>query len=325
MKNDVCSKFRKLQWKLCGFYYIFPAFFLGIALIVLGVVALATEKAEVVDLAEARKQGIRPSSYDTIYLDVTSISEQFRYREQNRHRSDAKDYLIEDINGNKYILRVFCSGHTFLEQAQRQLEKNNSPEFSIRIVAYVGMYEKSDIESIIETFNLDLSAEDFRIIYGDYLINFDGTGTPPKDVFPYEILFIGVICSGITGVLLAYRSRNLNSSIKEIKTPFSEKILLSELKNADGIFKKYNLYLGSRFLFLKPQGVIVSYDEIETIKCYDKVIMKIPMVAYNYLITMYTKSGRKIVFGSISSEIKPERNFKMAIIVKEEIQRHIEN
>ena len=90
------------------------------------------------------------------------------------------------------------------------------------------------------------------------------------------------------------------------------------------IFKKYNLYLGAGFLFFKPQGVIVPYDEIETIHCYDKVITKIPMATYNYLNTMHTNSGRKIVFGSISSELKPERYFKMAMIVKAEIQKHIE-
>ena len=73
-----------------------------------------------------------------------------------------------------------------------------------------------------------------------------------------------------------------------------------------------------------PLDEVLGNTSIE-IKCHDKMIMKIPMVAYNYLITMYTKSDRKIVFGSISSEIKPERNFKMAIIVKEEIQKHIEN
>ena len=324
MKDSFHPTFRKLRWKLCGFYYIVPIFLLGIAVIVWGAVALETEKSEVVDLAEARKQGIRPSSYDTIYLDITSISEQFRHREHNRHRSDANDYLIEDINGNKYILRVFCSGQKLLEQAQRQLEQNKNPENSVRITAYVGMYENSDIEPIIDAFHLNMSAEDFRIIYGDYLINFDGTGKPLKDVFPYEILFIGIVISGIACVLLVRRSRNFSASIKEIKTPVSEKILLSELKNADAIFKKYNLYLGAGFLFLKPQGVIVPYDEIETIHCYDKVIMKIPMAAYNYLITMHTNSGREIVFGSISSEIKPERYFKMAMIVKAEIQKHIE-
>ena len=151
-----------------------------------------------------------------------------------------------------------------------------------------------------------------------------------------QILFILAFCScwnhlGLLFLLelfcfspFEFERHQKDSSIKEIKTSISEKILLSELKNADGIFKKYNLYLESRFLFLKPQGVIVSYNEIETIKCYDKVIMKIPMAAYNYLITMYTKSGRKIVFGNISSEIKPKRNFKMAVIVKAEIQKHIE-
>lgn len=52
--------------------------------------------------------------------------------------------------------------------------------------------------------------------------------------------------------------------------------------------------------------------------------MASPRAAYNYLITMHTKSGRKIVFGSISSELKPEHYFKMAVIVKAEIQKHIE-
>jgi len=104
-------------------------------------------------------------NYDSVYLDIRSVSDWCYVQEASRFHTEAKYYEVQDVNGDYYLIRVYPSIASSLNTFS-SVRQNISKTSSIRIYGISGTIKKDVMEGVNAMMNDDLTGEEFHARYG---------------------------------------------------------------------------------------------------------------------------------------------------------------